>query len=42
MSIKGIELKRFSVGKFGDFRLEKRGLGATKRWWFGLAPVFMS
>jgi hypothetical protein len=31
MSIKGIELKRFSVGKFGDLRLEKRGLGATKR-----------
>lgn len=25
MGVKGIELKRFSVGRFGDLRLEKRG-----------------
>lgn len=30
MSIKGIELKRFSVGKFGDLRLEKMGPSAMK------------
>lgn len=42
MGINGIELERFSVGRFGDLRLEKRGHGATRRWWLGQAHVFMS
>ncbi|ASV84514.1 hypothetical protein CES85_3253 (plasmid) [Ochrobactrum quorumnocens] len=42
MGINGIELKRFSVGRFGDLRLEKRGRGAMRRWWLGQAHVFMS
>jgi hypothetical protein len=42
MGINGIELKRFSVGRFGDLRLEKRGRGAMRRWWLGRAHVFMS
>jgi len=42
MVINGIELERFSVGRFGDLRLEKRGPGAMRRWWPGPVPVFMS
>ena len=32
MSISDIEVRRFSVGEFGDLRLEKRGLGVMRRW----------
>jgi len=42
MGVNGIELERFSVGRFGDLRLEKRGRGAMRRWLLGQAHVFMN
>ena len=32
MGISDIEVGRFSVGGFGDLRLEKRGPGVMRRW----------
>ncbi len=32
MGISDIEVRRFSVGGFGDLRLEKRGRGVMRRW----------
>ena len=31
MSLSSVELDRFSVGGFGDLRLQKRGLGVIRR-----------
>ena len=42
MGVNGIELEQFSVGRFGDLQLEKRGRGAMRRWLLGQAHVFMS
>lgn len=39
MSAMGIELKRFSIGRFGALRLAKKVLGGMKRWWSSLAPI---
>ena len=32
MGISDSEMRRFSVGAFGDLRLEKRGPGVMRRW----------
>lgn len=42
MGIHGIELDRFSVGGFGDLRLEKRGPGVMRLWWPDRVRVFTS
>jgi hypothetical protein len=39
MGISDIQVRRFSVGGFGDLRLEKRGLGVMRRWLPIRAPV---
>ena len=39
MGINDLDMRRFSVGGFGDLRLEKRGLGVMRRWLPIRAPV---
>ncbi len=39
MGISDIEVRRFSVGGFGDLRLEKRGPGVMRSWLPIRAPV---
>jgi hypothetical protein len=31
----------YGLGRFGDRRLEKGGLGCTRRWWRGRGRVFV-
>lgn len=42
MSLSVLEVDRFSVGGFGDLRLQKRGLGVIKRLLRILAPAFLN
>ncbi len=40
MSLSGLEIDRFSVGGFGDLRLQKKGLGVIRRLLRILARAF--
>ena len=40
MDLDAVDVARFEVGRFGDFRLQKRGPGVIRRWWLRRAPVF--
>ena len=42
MSLSCVDVDRFSVGGFGDLRLQKRGPGAIRRWLRILAHAFWS
>ena len=42
MSLSRVEIDRFSVGGFGDLRLQKRGLGVIRRLLHILAHAFWS
>lgn len=39
MDLDAVDVGRFEVGHFGDFRLQKRGPGVIRHWWLrrGLA-----
>lgn len=39
MDLDAVDVERFEVGRFGDYRLQKRGPGVIRHWWLlrGLA-----
>jgi len=42
MELKAVDVGRFGIGRFGDLRLQKRGLGAIRHWLFLPGRAFWS